>query len=80
MRSFGPCRSAISATGRPTSFCTARIARARSAWSSWVPCEKLSRAPSITASAARARPGAEEAGPIVATIFVRRGTTAMATG
>ena len=28
MRSFGPCRSAISATGRPTSSCASRIALA----------------------------------------------------
>ena len=77
MRSLGPWRSAISASGRPISASVARTARARSRCSSWVPCERLSRAPSIPAFASAAScSGDAEAGPIVATIFVRRGMTA----
>ena len=74
IRSFGPWRSAISASGRPTSRSASRTRRAHSPCSSCVPCEKLSRAASIPAR--RAPPsasGVEDAGPIVATIFVRRG-------
>ena len=48
-------------------------ARSR-ACSSCVPCEKLSRAPSMPASTSAASvAGVADAGPIVATIFVRRG-------
>ena len=53
-RSFGPWRSAISASGRPSSSWTARVIAARAACSSCVPCEKFSRAASIPASAKRA--------------------------
>ena len=49
----------------------------RSACSSCVPCEKFRRAASMPASAMRAvSRGDEEAGPTVATIFVRRGVSA----
>ena len=42
------------------------------ACSSWVPCEKFSRATSIPASTSRASTSGErEAGPIVQTILVR---------
>ena len=74
IRSFGPCRSAISAIGRPSSRSVARTSRARSRCWSCVPCERLSRAPSIPArTSAASDSGVEQAGPIVATIFVRRG-------
>ena len=73
MRSFGPCRSAISAIGRPASASAARTRRARSACSSWVPCERLRRAASMPApTSRRSISGDSEAGPRVATIFVRR--------
>jgi hypothetical protein len=50
-----------------------RTRRAVSAWSSLVPCEKFSRATSMPASTIRtSTSGAREAGPTVATIFVRR--------
>ena len=76
IRSFGPCRSAISASGRPAAACASRTRRARSACVSGVPCEKLRRAPSIPASTRAASiSGVEVAGPIVATILVRRGMT-----
>ncbi len=61
---------------------TLRLAhqRARSACSSRVPCEKLSLAASIPASASILMASAvEDAGPRVATIFVRRGTDASTT-
>ncbi len=75
MRSFGPWRSAISATGRPTSSCAFRTMRAYSACCSCVPCEKLRRAPSIPACAsAITRSSVAHDGPSVTTIFVRRGT------
>ena len=64
-------RSARSAG--PTSASTSRTRRARSACSSCVPCERLSRAASMpAATSARSFSGESEAGPSVATIFVRR--------
>src|SRR5262249_22085806 len=54
--------------------CTSRMLSAWRAWSACEPCEKLRRAPSIPASAsARSDSRSSDAGPIVATIFVRRG-------
>ena len=44
------------------------------ACSSCVPCEKLSRATSMPAATSLIDRGAADAGPIVATIFVRRGS------
>ena len=72
-RSFGPCRSAISAI-RPAGGLFGFATRAaRAAWSACVPCDMLSRAPPIPASISAASiSGDDEAGPIVATIFVRR--------
>ena len=43
MRSFGPWRSAISASGLPVSSWTSRTTPALAAWSSCVPCERLRR-------------------------------------
>ena len=65
MRSFGPWRSAISASGRPSSACDlADEPRALRACSSCVPCEKLSRTASIPAStSARSRLARRRAGP-----------------
>ena len=64
-------RSARSAGRRSAS--TSRTRRARSAWSSCVPCERLSRTASMPAArAARSVSGESDAGPSVATIFVRR--------
>src|SRR5438094_47495 len=74
IRSFGPCRSAISASGRPIVSWTSRMRRARSACSSRVPWERLSRAASIPDSTSARTPSAVPvAGPIVATILVLRG-------
>ena len=71
--SFGPGRSWRIATWRPALDAAARIRSAFSAWSSRLPCEKFSRATSTPASIIRRRvSGSCEAGPIVATIFVRR--------
>ncbi len=73
IRIFGPCRSAINASGRPTAACTARTRRALSSCSSCVPWEKLSRTPSMPASTSAASVSSSfDAGPMVATIFVRR--------
>ena len=74
IRSFGPWRSAISAIGRPTSRSVSRTRRAHSRCWSCVPCERFSRAPSTPArTSAESASGVEQAGPIVATILVRRG-------
>src|SRR5918997_6100504 len=73
IRSFGPGRSCRIATERPARFAASRTSRTVSACSSAVPCEKFSRATSIPASTIRTRvSGSREAGPMVATILVRR--------
>src|SRR3954447_26683756 len=73
MRSFGPGRSCRIATWRPTRPAASRTSRAVSACSSALPWEKFSRATSIPASTMRASTsGSRDAGPMVATIFVRR--------
>ena len=73
MRSFGPGRSCRIATWRPARPAASRTRRAVSACSSALPWEKFSRATSIPASTIRASTsGSREAGPMVATIFVRR--------
>ena len=73
IRSFGPCRSAISAIGLPAGASASRTRVARMRWSSWLPWDMLSRAPSMPAAIrAASASGDDEAGPIVATIFVRR--------
>ena len=75
MRSFGPGRSCMIATERPARLAASRTREAISACSSALPWEKFSRATSIPASIIRTRTsGSREAGPIVATIFVRRMT------
>src|SRR5262245_18081289 len=77
IRTFGPCRSAMIAIGRSISSETSRTSRIRSAWSSCAPCEKLRRAASIPARASsNTRSRDDDAGPSVATIFVRRGSSA----
>src|SRR5579862_2826345 len=77
IRSFGPCRSAISATGCPTSAAISRTSQARSACPSWVPWERFSRTASTPALiSARSFSFVSDAGPSVATIFVRRGPCA----
>ena len=73
IRSLGPGRSWRIATGRPARPAASRTSSTVSAWTSWLACEKFSRATSmpastISTSVSRSR----EAGPIVATIFVRR--------
>ena len=61
------------ATGRPARFAASRTRCAVSACSSALPWEKLRRATSIPASTIRTRTsGSRDAGPMVATIFVRR--------
>src|SRR5579885_2606242 len=76
MRSFGPCRSAISASAFCSSDCTSRTARATSACWSCVPCEKFIRNASTPASTSvRSESREDDAGPMVATIFVLRGST-----
>ena len=73
MRSFGPGRSCRIATWRPARPAASRTSCAVSACSSALPCEKFRRATSIPASTMRtSTSGSREAGPIVATIFVRR--------
>ena len=73
IRSLGPGRSCMIATGSPARFAASRTRDAVSACSSAVPCEKFSRATSMPASIMRtSTSGSREAGPIVATIFVRR--------
>ena len=80
MRSFGPGRSCRIATWRPARPAASRTRRAVSACSSALPWEKFRRATSIPASTMRARTsGSREAGPIVATIFVRRSSGAART-
>src|SRR5690606_1571554 len=51
MRILGPCRSAISATKRRWRAAISRTRRARSRWSSAVPCERFKRATSMPARA-----------------------------
>ena len=73
MRIFGPGRSWRIATWRPAALAAARTRSAFSAWISRLPCEKFSRATSIPASTIRRSvSGSWDAGPIVATILVRR--------
>src|SRR3954469_24694758 len=73
IRIFGPGRSCSTATWRPTRPAALRIRSMVSACSRRVPCEKLSRATSIPASIILSRTsGSREAGPMVATILVRR--------
>ena len=72
-RSLGPGRSCSSAMGRPARPAASRTRCAVSACCSCVPWLKFSRATSMPASTIRTRTsGSREAGPIVATIFVRR--------
>ena len=72
-RSFGPCRSAMSAIGRAARSCPSRISRARSACSSSSRARgSAARRPCRARSAPRSTSGDDDAGPIVATIFVRR--------
>src|SRR5215217_1237027 len=73
IRILGPGRSCSTATWRPTLPAALRMRSIVSACSRRVPCEKLSRATSIPASIIRTSvSGSREAGPMVATIFVRR--------
>src|SRR6478735_1251376 len=73
IRSFGPGRSCRIATWRPARPAASRTRRAVSACSSALPWEKFRRATSIPASIMRGKTsGSRDAGPIVATIFVRR--------
>src|SRR5262245_66223627 len=65
------------AIGRSSSPETSRTTLIRSAWSSCDPCEKLRRAASTPARASSStRSRDDDAGPSVATIFVRRGSSA----
>ena len=73
-RSFGPCRSAISAIGRPAAASASRTSRARSRVV-LVRAVREVEARAVHAGRdqrARASPASTDAGPIVATIFVRR--------
>ncbi len=73
VRIFGPERSWRRATGRWSRAAMSRVARMTSRCSSWVPWEKFNRK---TFTPARRRlsslSGLREAGPMVATILVRR--------
>ncbi len=72
-RSFGPCRSASTAMGRPTRPSTSRTASMARAWSSCEPWLKLTRktsAPAIASSRILSTP--RLAGPRVATIRALR--------
>ena len=73
-RIFGPCRSAMIATSRPTRFATSRTSVTRSMWSCALPCEKFMRTTSTPARIIRSSTSGElDAGPRVATILVARG-------
>src|SRR4051794_9827571 len=73
IRSFGPGRSCRIATWRPARPAASRTRWATSACSSALPWEKFSRATSIPASTMRTSiSGSRDAGPMVATILVRR--------
>src|SRR5580765_1766520 len=73
IRSFGPCRSAMSATGRPISAAISRTSQARAECSACEPCERLKRTAFTPASiSARRRSRESDAGPSVATILVLR--------
>src|SRR5437588_2636602 len=73
IRTFGPGRSCRIATCRPARPAALRMRSAFSAWISRFPCEKFRRATSSPACTIRASvSGSREAGPIVATILVRR--------
>ena len=75
IRSLGPGRSWRIATGRSSRSAAARTRWAVRAFSSGVPWEKFSRTTSIPASIIRVSVStSSEAGPIVATILVRRST------
>ena len=71
----------MSAIGRPATSSASRIRRARSACSTRVPWDMFSLAPSIPASISAASiSGDDDAGPIVATIFVQRRRTMLPPG
>src|SRR3989442_7690729 len=73
MRIFGPCKSAMMATSRPSDRAASRTRRARSSWSAAAPCEKLSRRTSTPAASMRFSTSCVLlAGPSVATILVAR--------
>src|ERR1700676_2745923 len=72
VRTLGPGRSWRTATWTFNSDEIFRTASMVAACSAWVPCEKLSRATFVPAATmARNTLGSRDAGPIVATIFVR---------
>src|SRR5256885_12687337 len=72
-RIFGPCRSAMTATSRPSDRAASRTRRARCSWSPAAPCEKLSRTTSTPAASMRFSTSCVLlAGPSVATILVAR--------
>src|ERR1700741_683688 len=72
-RIFGPCRSHMIATVRPTLVEISFTSAARLRWSSALPWEKLRRTTSTPARTMRSSTaGSLDAGPRVATIFVLR--------
>ena len=79
MRIFGPCRSAMIATSRPSLLRALAHQRARARRGRRrAPCEKLRRTTSTPAASMRCRTaGSLQAGPSVATILVLRGTMAL---
>ena len=81
IRSFGPGRSPSRPTSRPASCEASRAIATLAACSSRVPCEKLSRKTSAPARISSAIRSTERvAGPIVATILVRRRPDAAGSG
>ena len=73
-RILGPCKSWRMASGRSDSPAIRRSRSITRAWVACVPCEKFSRATSMPApSIARSVASSSQAGPMVATIQVRRG-------
>ena len=71
MRIFGPGKSAIIATGRPTAFDAARMFSMFCRCAANVPCEKFSRAMFMPARIICSSTAGElDAGPMVATILV----------
>jgi hypothetical protein len=71
MRIFGPCRSARTATKRPSLVAAARMRSMRAPCSWWLPWEKFSRNTS-TPAATSCSILSSLAGPSVATILVLR--------
>jgi hypothetical protein len=73
MRSLGPGRSTSTPTVRPSSALTRRTRSMSASWAAGTPCERLMRMTSAPAAITFLNTGSShEAGPMDATILVRR--------